>query len=120
MSGVELELLVISAGNVEVDSDSDFSVVDSETLVVEGVVGRVRSGGHGLSFVVLLIVGRVGLIDESGDELSELDGISVEVIVDVSDEISVELNVVDDEVSSVDDEMVFPESCVVFVSTSDE
>lgn len=69
-SVAELELLVISMGNVEVDSDSDFSVVesvvDSEILVVEGVVGvvgvvgRVISGGQGLSFVVLLIVGRVG------------------------------------------------------------
>lgn len=75
---LELELLVtteleISFGNVEVDSDAVLSVVDSGIFVV---VGRVTSGGHGLSFVVLLIVGRVVRTDES-DELSELEEISV-------------------------------------------
>lgn len=73
---LELELLVtielvISFGNVEVDSDSVLSVVDSGIFAVDG---RVTSGGHGLSFVVLLIVGRVVKID---DELSKLEEISV-------------------------------------------
>lgn len=95
--------LVVSLGNVEVDSDSVRSEVDSETFVVDGVVGRVASGGHGLSFVVLLIVGRVGKID---DELSELDEISVEVIVEVSDVKSTLLDAVDVERSTLEVELV--------------
>jgi hypothetical protein len=88
LSKLVLELLATSPGNVEVDSDSAFSVdvtVASEVFVVDGVVGRVISGGQGLSFVVLLIVGRVGGIDDSDDELSELVENSVEVERDVSE-----------------------------------
>lgn len=57
---MELEV-VDSLGNVEVESDSDFSEVVSRDFVtvVEGVVGRVMSGGHGRSLVLLPIVGRV-------------------------------------------------------------
>lgn len=106
-SKVVLEPLVISLGNVEVDSDSDFSVVDSETFVVDGVVGRVISGGQGLSFVVLLIVGRVGIIDESGEELSELNETSVEVKVEVSEVDSTVLDGVDDATSSTVVELSF-------------
>lgn len=53
--------LVGSLGNVEVESDSDFSELVSKTFVtvVEGVVGRVMSGGQGRSLVLLPIVGRV-------------------------------------------------------------
>lgn len=68
------------------------------------VGGRVISGGHGRSFVVRLIVGRVVKIDESG-ELSELDGNSVDSIVEVGEtsevlstlsEGKVELKIVDE------------------------
>lgn len=51
----------------------------------------ITSGGHGLSFVVvLLIVGRVVRIVEKNDEFSELDDTSVDTIVDeeVDDSIS--------------------------------
>lgn len=105
--------LVTSMGKVDVDSDSVLSDVDSETFVVDDVVGRVTSGGHGLSFVVLLIVGRVGKIDE---ELSELDEISVEVTVEVSDVKSTVLDGVKDETSPLEVEVeVLLESCVVSV-----
>lgn len=100
--------LVTSLGNVEVDSDSVRSEVDSETFVVDGVVGRVTSGGHGLSFVVLPIAGRVVKIEE---ELSELDEISVEVDVDASDVKSIKLDAVDDdETSTLEVELILLES----------
>jgi hypothetical protein len=121
LSKLVLELPALSPGNVDVDSDSVFSVVDSEvfivvseTFVVEGVVGRVMSGGQGLSFVVLLIVGRVGRIDESDEELSELDENSVEVESDVSDEVS---TVLVDEASSIAVELVLLESKVVLLKS---
>jgi hypothetical protein len=120
-SKLVLELPAISPGNVDVDSDSAFSVVDSEvfivvseTFVVEGVVGRVMSGGQGLSFVVLLIVGRVGRIDESEEELSELDENSVEVESEVSHKVS---TVLVDEASSMAVELVLLESKVVLVNS---
>lgn len=80
---------MLSLGNVavdvEVDSVSDFSVVDSVdfTQVVEEifivVVGLVTSGGHGLNFVVLLTNGRVVRIDENVCRvLSEVDEKSVD------------------------------------------
>lgn len=120
-SEVAEELEVISLGNVvvEVDSDSDFSVVDSKTFVVDGVVGgRVMSGGQGLSLVVFPIVGRVGRIDESDDEVSELDEVSVDVDGVFSDDVSIVLETVEGETSSVMVELILLESCVVFVSIS--
>lgn len=68
-TGKAEEELVMSLGNVEVDSDSLFSEVDVEDVVVAGLV---ISGGQGRSFdVVLLIVARVVKIDET-DELSNV------------------------------------------------
>jgi hypothetical protein len=108
--------LVISVGNVEVDSESIFSVVESENFVVDGIVGRVKSGGHGLSFVVLLIVGRVVKINECDKVLSELERISVDVIVDVSEVKSMIVEGVEDEMSMLKVEEDLLESGVAFSS----
>lgn len=78
-----------SNGNVLVDSDSVLSEVDSVILVVE-VVGLVISGGQGRDLLVVLLLGGLVIsVDKIDDELSELEGNSADVIVELSEETSV-------------------------------
>lgn len=92
-----VEEVTSSLWKVDVDSDSVLSEVDSVTLG-----DLVTSGGHGRSFVVRLIVGRVEeKIDESEEELSELLSVAViDVLSEVDSTVSEPL--VDDD----DDDLV--------------
>lgn len=104
--------LAMSLGNVDVDSDSVRSVVDSKALVE--VVVRVASGGQGRNLVVLEIVGRVVRIDVNDDEPSELDELSVDIIDEVC-ETSVENST---PVDAVDDNCVDDSRSLVAVAGS--
>lgn len=105
---IVVEELAMSLGNVDVDSDSLFSEVDVEDVVVAGLV---TSGGQGRSFdVALLIVGRVVKIDET-DELSDVYSVDW-VGVCVSSEVYSPVTTDDDDKSVLDDGILLETSRV--------
>lgn len=111
-----VEELVMSLGNVEVDSDSLFSEVDVEDVVVAGLV---ISGGQGRSFdVVLLIICRVVKIEEM-DELSDVYSVDW-VDVCVSSEVYSPVTTDDDDKSVLDGGILLETSRVELSGVAEE